>query len=69
MEDPDTWTRDKLAEKFGCSSFFISVISTNHEAGKAHQRRTEEAKNRWGPRKADARKQRQRRKALWGRDA
>lgn len=69
MEDPNTWTRDKLAEKFGCSSFFVSVIYTNHEAGKAHEKRREETKDRWGLRKTDARKQRERRKALWGRDA
>lgn len=68
MGDPSTWTRDKLAEKFGCSSFFVGVICPNHEAGKAHEKRIEEVKNRWGPRKTDARRQRERRKALWGRD-
>jgi len=69
MDDPKTWSRDKLAEKFGCSSFFIGVVVKNEEAGKAHERRMEEVRSKWGPRKRDARAQRVRRKELWGRDA
>jgi hypothetical protein len=69
VEDPNTWTREKLAEKFNCSQFFVSIVAKNEAAGKEYERRLEEVKKRWGPGRSLARHERGRRKELWGRDA
>jgi hypothetical protein len=68
-EDPRTWTREALAEKFNCSQFFISIAAKNESAGLEHERRMDEVKKRWGPGRSLARHERGRRKQLWGRDA
>jgi hypothetical protein len=68
-EDPKTWTREKLAEKFNCSQFFVSIVAKNEAAGKEYEKRLEEVKKRWGPGRSLARHERGRRKELWGRDA
>lgn len=68
-EDPETWTRVKLAEKFGCSQFFVGMVAGH--AGKAEkvERSHEEQRRKWGVRRREAREDRGRRKVLWGRDA
>ncbi|CAI6333698.1 unnamed protein product [Periconia digitata] len=68
-EDPDTWTRVKLAEKFGCSQFFVGMIAKNKEKAQRVSEAHEIATSRWGTRRREAREDRVRRKALWGRDA
>ncbi|KAF2435701.1 hypothetical protein EJ08DRAFT_656069 [Tothia fuscella] len=68
-EDPKTWTRVKLAEKFDCSQFFVSLVAKNEVAGKEHDKKLEAVKKRWGPGRSLARHERGRRKELWGRDA
>lgn len=67
-KDPKTWTRQKLAEKFGCSDFFVGITCKNVKAGKAAERKLEEAKKKWGPRKTKAREDRVKRREAWGRD-
>jgi len=68
-ENPRYWTRVRLARKFDCSAFFVSIVAKNEEMGLEHQRRGEEARKRWGPRKRAAKNERIRRRELWGRDA
>lgn len=68
-EDPDRWTRVRLAEKFGCSQFFVGMIAKNKEKAERVAKEDERNRARWGERRRDAQVQRDRRKALWGRDA
>ncbi|KAI8936651.1 hypothetical protein NX059_007049 [Plenodomus lindquistii] len=67
--DPATWTRVKLAQKFGCSQFFVGMIAKAPEKATAVARSHEAARQRWGERRKIAREDRERRKVLWGRDA
>jgi hypothetical protein len=69
QEDSKTWTIDKLAEKYGCSTLFVRICAKNREAGKAHYERIEAVKARWGRKRMLARQDRRRRKDLWGQDA
>ncbi|GAN06697.1 conserved hypothetical protein [Mucor ambiguus] len=61
--DPSTWTRSKLAKKFGCSELFVSmaapspVVSANAEAAAAAAKH--------GYRRKLITQERQKRKALW----
>jgi len=68
QEDPFRWTRVKLAEKFKCSQFFVSLVCRSPEAAEAQEERIEEVKRRWGGKKVSSREDRGRRKELWGRD-
>ena len=68
-QDPDTWTRIRLAEKFGCSQFFVGLVAKNEEKAKRVESMHEEARRKWGARRREAREDRGRRKVLWGRDA
>ena len=68
-EDPRTWTRVRLAEKFECSQFFVSLCCCAPEIKAEQDRELSEIKKRWGRRKTEAREDRQTRKALWGKDA
>ena len=69
-EDPRQWTRVRLAEKFECSQFFVSLCCSAPPQIKEKQTlELEEIKRKWGRRKTEAREDRQTRKALWGRDA
>lgn len=68
-EDPRTWTIDKLAEKFGTGTFFVRMAARNKEAGIAHEERLRETKQQWGKKRKQAKEDRIKRKALWGRDA
>lgn len=68
-EDPDQWTRVRLAEKFGCSQFFVGMVAKNAEKAEKVTAEHQKAKERWGARRRMAREDRGRRKMLWGRDA
>lgn len=68
-EDPRTWTRVRLAEKFECSQFFVSLCCSAPQIKEAREKELEEIKKKWGRRKTEAREARQERKKLWGRDA
>jgi len=67
-EDPRQWTRVRLAEKFECSQFFVSLCCSAPEIKAERDKELEEIKKKWGRRKAEAREARQDRKKLWGRD-
>lgn len=68
-EDPSTWTRTKLAEKFECSPFFVGmVVPVSEERLKQKRLELEEVKSKWGPKRRIAREQRAARRATWGRD-
>ncbi|KXL49491.1 hypothetical protein M433DRAFT_455194 [Acidomyces richmondensis BFW] len=68
-EDPRKWTRVRLAEKFECSQFFVSLCCSAPEIKAERDKELEEIKKKWGRRKTEAREARQERKKLWGRDA
>ncbi|TKA76926.1 hypothetical protein B0A55_03108 [Friedmanniomyces simplex] len=68
-EDPRKWTRVRLAEKFECSQFFVSLCCSAPEIKAEQDKQLEEIKKRWGRRKTEARDARQERKKLWGQDA
>lgn len=65
-EDPRTWSRLRLAEKFECSEFFVSLCCHSPEMKLEHEKNLEEVKRRWGRRKREAREDRIERKKLWG---
>ena len=68
-EDPFTWTRKKLAEKYDCSQFFVGLIVQASEERLEQQRKVlEDIKSKWGRRRRHAREDRTRRRELWGRD-
>ncbi|KAL8906774.1 MAG: hypothetical protein Q9207_001829 [Kuettlingeria erythrocarpa] len=68
-EDPSTWSRKKLAQKFNCSEFFVAMVCEADPERKAQQQRVlDEIKARWGNRRRYAREDRQKRRVLWGRD-
>lgn len=67
-EDPRKWTRVKLAEKFECSQFFVSLCVSAPEIKKEQDVQLEQIKSKWGRRKTEARQARQERKKLWGQD-
>jgi hypothetical protein len=65
--DPVRWNRVTLAKKFNCSSIFIGMVCQATEARiKEMAARVEKVKARWGPRRAAARQDRQKRRAGWG---
>ena len=68
-QDPETWTREKLAKRFNCSSLFVGIVC---EASKEHKEKraqiVEAVKARWGSKRRMAREDRVRRRELWGRD-
>ena len=63
-QDPDTWTRVKLAEKFGCSQFFVGMVAKNEDKAERVNREHEAARRKWGTRRREAREDRGRRKVL-----
>jgi hypothetical protein len=69
QQDPETWTRVKLAEKYGCSQFFVGMVAGHGGKAERVEREHEESRRKWGSRRREAREDRGRRKALWGRDA
>jgi len=66
-EDPHKWTRVRLAEKFDCSQFFVSLCASAPQVKEARDLELEAVKSKWGRQKQDAREERQRRKEGWGR--
>lgn len=68
-EDPNKWTRVRLAEKFGCSQFFVGMVAKNGEKAQRVEEEHARSRARWGSRRREARVGRERRKELWGRDA
>jgi len=68
-EDPRQWTRVRLAEKFECSQYFVSLCCSAPEVKAEQDRALAAIKMRWGRRKTEARELRVERKKLWGRDA
>ena len=67
-EDPRYWSRLRLAEKFDCSQFFVSLCVTAPEVAKEKEAEVDAVKARWGRRKTEARIARVERKKLWGQD-
>ena len=67
--DPDQWTRIRLAEKFGCSQFFVGMVAKASEKAERVSREHERNRRKWGSTRRLAREDRERRKVLWGRDA
>jgi hypothetical protein len=66
QQEPDAWDNAKLARKFNCSSYFISVCLSecgvdNTKRKKEMQERLEAVKARWGPRRRKAEEERERR--------
>ncbi|KAF2729181.1 hypothetical protein EJ04DRAFT_476043 [Polyplosphaeria fusca] len=68
LEDPEYWTRARLAEKFECSQFFVSLIVKAPEKAARVEGEHAKMRARWGERRTRARVDRARRKELWGRD-
>jgi hypothetical protein len=68
LGDPDKWTRVKLAEKFGCSQFFVGMVVKVPEKAERVSAEYAEARKKWGARRKMAREDRERRKVLWGRE-
>lgn len=68
-EDPYKWTRVKLAEKFGCSQFFVGMLVKAPKKAAEVAKEHEAARRKWGTVRREAREDRERRKVLWGRDA
>lgn len=69
LQDPYTWTRVKLAEKFGCSQFFVGMVVKAKEKAREVEEGHAEVRRKWGQVKREAREDRNRRKEMWGRDA
>ncbi|KAI4257321.1 MAG: hypothetical protein LQ352_001671 [Teloschistes flavicans] len=69
LEDPLTWSRKKLAQRFDCSEWFVaSVCNAPSERKAQHEKELEEIRARWGNRRRYAREDRQKRREMWGRD-
>lgn len=68
LGDPEKWTRVKLAEKFGCSQFFVGMVVKVPEKAERVAAEHQAAREKWGKRRREAREERERRKVLWGRD-
>jgi hypothetical protein len=66
--NPDWWTRERLAEKFGCSQFFVGLVCKVPEKAKTVEQQHQEARERWGRRRREAKEDRNRRRETWGRD-
>lgn len=68
-EDPDVWTRDKLAKKFDCSNLFVGIVcEASPERKEAQKQILEAVKLKWGRRRRVAREDRAKRREIWGRD-
>ena len=68
-QDPYKWTRKVLAEKFGCSQFFVGMVGeASGEKKEMEREKIEAIKERWGRRRRYAREDRSKRREMWGRD-
>ncbi|KAE8454005.1 hypothetical protein EG329_007781 [Mollisiaceae sp. DMI_Dod_QoI] len=68
-EEPDNWTCAKLARKFNCSTFFVSVClsqcgADDSQRKKDMQEKLEAIRARWGPRRRKSREDRAKRLEL-----
>lgn len=61
--DPTTWTRSKLAKKFGCSELFVSMAAPSKVAAVPEDQVAAVVKH--GYRRKLISQERQKRKALW----
>ncbi|KAI9031858.1 mitochondrial ribosomal protein subunit L20-domain-containing protein [Phycomyces nitens] len=61
-QDPERWTRKRLAEKFGCSELFVGI---NAPTTKRTVSVEEEPTKEYGYRRQLIRKNREKRKELW----
>jgi hypothetical protein len=61
--DPVTWTRSKLANKFGCSELFVSIAAPTKAAKEAKDQAAAVANH--GYRRRLVSQERQKRRALW----
>lgn len=69
QEQPDLWTRNKLAAEFNVSPFTISLVSDANLERKAEmQQRLETIKGTWGRQRYLARQDRKKRAVNWYRD-
>ncbi|MCJ1362854.1 hypothetical protein MMC16_001960 [Acarospora aff. strigata] len=67
-EDPNLWTRDKLATKFNCSKLFIGIVcEASPERKESQQQVLDAVKLKWGKRRRIAREDRVKRREAWGR--
>ncbi|KAF3940574.1 hypothetical protein ABW19_dt0208772 [Dactylella cylindrospora] len=67
--NPDVWSRRKLAEKFGCSEFFVGMVAPTTEERKAQMKEElNKVKAKWGKVRTFAREERARRRELWSKD-
>ncbi|KAK6339248.1 hypothetical protein TWF718_008671 [Orbilia javanica] len=68
-ENPDVYTRRKLAKMYGCSEFFVGMVApTTEERKKEMRKKVEDVKAGWGRIRSFAREERGRRRELWSRD-
>ncbi|KAF3198381.1 hypothetical protein TWF106_004606 [Orbilia oligospora] len=68
-QNPDVYTRNKLAKMFGCSEFFVGMVAPTTEDRKKEMRKKEEGvRAGWGKIRSFAREERGRRRELWSKD-
>ncbi|KAF3180388.1 hypothetical protein TWF225_007253 [Orbilia oligospora] len=68
-QNPDVYTRNKLAKMFGCSEFFVGMVAPTTEERKKEMRKKEEGvRAGWGKIRSFAREERGRRRELWSKD-
>lgn len=68
-KNPNVWTKRRLAQEYGCSELFISMVApTTAERKKEMEGKLEEVKKGWGRIRTFARQERARRRELWGKD-
>ncbi|KAL7623406.1 hypothetical protein AAE478_007088 [Parahypoxylon ruwenzoriense] len=69
-QDPELWSVLRLAERYQCGPLFVMMCCRPDRTHRDRQReRLDAVKARWGPARAQAREERQKRKALLLRDA
>lgn len=69
QSDENTWTRSKLAEKFGCSQLFVAlVVQASKDRIRSLEKQTDAVRSRWGRKRRVARMERGMRREMWGRD-
>jgi hypothetical protein len=70
QSDEWTWTRKRLADKFGCTEFFVGMcVQASHTRMEWAKTNLDRVKQRWGDKRRSARDERTKRRELWGRDA
>ncbi|KAK7749192.1 hypothetical protein SLS62_008373 [Diatrype stigma] len=68
-DDPERWSVLRLAERYGCTNYFVMMCCKASPEHQARERERKEAiRARWGPIRTQAREERRKRKALLLRD-